>query len=260
MSIEILSPNELANGVASGVLHRIPDVNIDKGLLADESESFTKALVTVTKGAMHTAKVTGPLGQEVEQYFGFLGGPCPKTAVFEVLPAAGWKMLPWSSFDPLTTTTYGVGELIKTILDAGVQKLLIGCGGSGINDGGAGMAQALGVRLLDAIGQQIPWGAEGLAKLVRIDMSNLDPRIHDVEFEVACNLNSVLCGPRGISKIFGPEQGASPQAMQLLTAAFENYADVIQRNLGIDVRTMPGSGAGGGLGTGLHVFLKATLS
>jgi len=257
---QYLRSNEVADYSAAGVLHAIPDAKIYKAPLADEGEDFTKALVTVTKGTMHAVKVTGPVGQEVEAYFGFLGGPGPKTAVLKILPEAGLTLAPRSSFNPLATTTYGVGELIRTALDMGAQKLLIGCGDPGTNDGGAGMAQALGVRLLDTAGQQISWGAAALAKLVRIDMSNLDPRVHNVEFDVACNWNSILCGPRGISKIFGPQQGMSPQAIQLLTAAFENYADVIQRDLGIDVRTMPGSGAAGGLGTALHVFLKATLS
>ena len=241
------------------ILHPVPDPKIHKAPLVDGGEGFAKALVSVTSGTLHIVKVTGPLGHEVEAHFGFLGGVGPKTAVLEMASAAGLKLVPPDAQDLLKTTTYGVGELIAAALDAGAEKLIIGCGDSGTTDGGAGMAQALGVDLLDDGGHQIPWGGGALAKLARIDMSNLDPRVHKVKIDVACNWNSVLCGSRGIAKIFGPQKGASPEAVQLLTAALENYADVIQRDRGFDVRRMPGSGAGGGLGAALHVFLKVTL-
>ena len=256
---ECLGSDVVADSIAAGILHAVPDAKIHKAPLVDGGEGFTKVLVRATGGTLRAVKVTGPVGYEVESHFGFLGGGGPKTAVLEMAAAAGLRLVPRDKRDPLLTTTFGVGELIKAALDAGAERLLIGCGDSGTTDGGAGMAQALGVGLLDAAGQQIPWGGGALAKLARIDLSNLDPRVRKVEIDVACNWNSVLCGPRGISKVFGPQKGASPEAIQLLTAALENYADVIQRDLGIDVRTMPGSGAAGGLGTALHAFLKATL-
>jgi len=256
---ECLGSDEVADSIAAGILHAVPDATIHKAPLVDGGEGFTKVLVRATGGTLHTAKVTGPVGYEVEAPFGFLGGVSPKTAVLEMAAAAGLRLVPRDRRDPLQTTTFGVGELIKAALDAGAERLIVGCGDSGTTDGGAGMAQALGVGLLDVAGKQIPWGGAALGKLVRIDMTNLDPRVRKVKIDVACNWNSVLCGPRGISKIFGPQKGASPEAVQLLTVVLENYADVIQRDLGIDVRTMPGSGAAGGLGTGLHAFLRATL-
>ena len=256
---ESLAPSEVADCIANGVLQAVPDAKIYKAPLVDGGEGFTKALVTLTNGTLQTVKVTGPIGREVESYFGFLGGSGPRTAVMEMAAAAGLRLVPQAKRNPLETTTYGVGELIKAALDSGAQRLLIGCGDSGTTDGGAGMAQALGVKFLDCNGQEIPWGGGALARLIRIDVSDLDPRVRQVEIDVACNWHSVLCGPRGIAKIFGPQKGASPEIVQLLTTGLENYADVIQRDLGMDVRTLPGSGAAGGLGTGLHVFLNARL-
>jgi len=256
---ECLGSADVADSIAAGILQAVPDAKIHKTPLVDGGEGFTKVLVNTTSGTLHTVKVTGPIGHEVEAHFGFLGGTGPKTAVLEMAVAAGLRLVPQDRRDPLRTTTFGVGELIKAALDAGAERIIIGCGDSGTTDGGAGMAQALGVDLLDASGKQIPWGGGALAKLFRIDMSKLDPRICNVKIDVACNWHSVLCGPRGIAKVFGPQKGATPEAVQLLSGALENYADVIQRDLGIDVRRMPGSGAAGGLGTALHAFLKATL-
>ena len=251
--------DKVTSSAGTAILHPLPDPKMHKSPILDGGEGFTKALVQVTGGTFHAVKVTGPLGREVEAHFGFLGGTGPKTAVLEMAADVGMKLIPPDARDLLKTTTYGVGELISAALDAGADRLVIGCGDSCTTDGGAGMAQALGIDLLDAGGRQISWGGQALAKLARIDMSKLDARVHKVKIDVACNWNSVLCGPRGISKIFGPQNGIPPEAVQLLTAALENYADVIQRDLGIDVRRMPGSGAGGGLGAALRVFLKATL-
>jgi glycerate kinase len=256
---ECLGSDEVAEFIAAGILHALPDATIHKAPLVDGGEGFARFLVRATGGILHTAKVTGPVGYEIDSHFGFLGGVSPKTAVLEMAAAAGLRLVPNERRDPLQTTTFGVGELIKAALDSGAERLIIGCGDSGTMDGGAGMAQALGVNLLDVAGRQIPWGGAALGKLARIDMTNLDPRMRTAQIDVACNWNSVLCGPRGISKIFGPQKGASPEAVQLLTIALENYGDVIQRDLGIDVRTMPGSGAAGGLGAALHAFLKANL-
>jgi glycerate 2-kinase len=196
---ESLAPTEVADCIATGVLLALPDAKIHKAPLVDGGEGFTKAIVTLTHGTLRTVKVTGPVGQEVDSYFGFLGGVGPKTAVLEMAAAAGLRLVPRNKRNPLETTTYGVGELIKAALDSGAERLLIGCGDSGTTDGGTGMAQALGVKLLDAAEQQIPWGGGALAQLTRIDLSNLDPRIRQVEIDVACNWHSVLCGPRGIA-------------------------------------------------------------
>lgn len=252
-------PDKLDDRFAAGVLQAEAHSEDHKIPLVDGGEGFTEILVRATAGTSHVVKVTGPLGYEIEAEFGFLGTRSPKTAVLDVAAAAGLRLIPRDQRDPLQTTTYGVGELIKTALGAGAESLLIGCGDSISTDGGAGMAQALGISLLDVSGQQIAWGGGALAKLIRIDMTNVDARIHKVKTHGGCNWNSILCGPRGIARIFSSQKGASSEVGRLLAVALENYADVIQGHLGIDVRTMPGGGAGGGLGTALHVFLNATL-
>src|SRR5438132_2531945 len=256
---EALGPDKLVDRVDSRISQALLDAKIHKAPLVDAGEGFARILVRATGGTLHAVNVTGPTGYEVEAEFGFLGSGDLRIAVLDAAAAAGSRLVPRDQRDPLQTTTYGVGELIKAALDAGAEVLLIGCGDSGSSDAGAGMAQALGVDLLDVTGRQIAWGGGALTKLIRIDVTKVDPRLRKVKIYCACNWNSILCGPRGIAKIFSSQKGASPEAVQLLSAAFENYADVVHRDLGIDVRTMPGSGAAGGLGTALHVFLNATL-
>ena len=181
------------------------------------------------------------------------------TAVIEMASASGLPLVPPEKRNPLTTTTYGTGELIRAALDHGCRKLIIGVGGSATNDGGAGMAQALGARLLDAEGKELPFGGAALAKLERIDISAMDPRLADFEVTLASDVNNPLCGPRGASSIYGPQKGATPELVKQLDAALSHYADVIKRDLDIDLRDVPGAGAAGGLGLGLMVFLKARM-
>lgn len=256
---ESLSADEVTECIATGILRVLPDAQILKAPLVDGGEGFSKTLVAATGGTLHNITVTGPVGQSVESHFGFLGNTDTKTAVLEMAAAAGLRLVPRDARDPLKTTTYGVGELIKAALDAGAERILIGCGDSGTNDGGAGMAQALGVRLLDVAGNEIGRGGAELIKLDRIDLTNLDPRIYQVQIDVACNWHNVLCGKNGVARVFGPQKGASPETVEKLAAALDRYAEVIERDLGFDVREMPGSGASGGLGTGLYVFLGAQL-
>ncbi|MDJ0718702.1 MAG: glycerate kinase [Prochloraceae cyanobacterium] len=256
---ESLDADEVANCIATGILRVIPDAEIQKAPLVDGGEGFTKALVEATDGTLHPVTVTGPVGQPVEAYFGFLGDTENKIAILEMAAAAGLRLVPPQVRDPLVTTTYGVGELIKASLDAGAEQILFGCGDSGTNDGGAGMAQALGVRLLDAAGQELGRGGGELAKLERIDLSQRDRRIGQIQIDVACNWHNVLCGDRGVARVFGPQKGASPETVEQMAAALDRYAEIIKRDLGIDVRSMPGGGASGGLGAGLHALLGATL-
>lgn len=256
---ESLSPEEVADCIEEGVLSVLPDANIQKMALVDGGEGFTNKLVDLTGGTLSKVRVTGPVGKPVEACFGILGGSGPRTAVIEMASAAGLRLVPESVRNPLATTTYGVGELIKAALDEGVERLLIGCADSGTNDGGAGMAQALGIALLDAEGKPIGKGGAELLKLARIDLSGKDARLDRVKINVACNFNSLLCGPTAVSRVFGPQKGASPMAVELLVNALEHYAGVIEKHLGIDVRTLPGGGAAGGLGAGLHAFLNASL-
>ncbi|RUR77890.1 glycerate kinase [Chlorogloeopsis fritschii PCC 9212] len=256
---ESLAADEVADCIATGVLRTIPDAKIRKAPLVDGGEGFTKALVAATGGSLHSVRVTGPVGQLIESHYGFLGGTDVKTAVLEMAAAAGLRLVPRDARDPLKTTTYGVGELIKAALDAGAEQILVGCGDSGTNDGGAGMAQALGIRLLDAAGNELERGGGELIKLHTIDMSQRDSRLEQVKIDVACNWHNLLCGEKGVARVFGPQKGASPETVEQLAAALDRYADVIEQELGIDVREMPGSGASGGLGTGLYAFLGATL-
>ncbi|PPS39627.1 glycerate kinase [Chroococcidiopsis sp. TS-821] len=256
---ESLEADRVADCIANGVLRALPDAEIQKAPLVDGGEGFTKGLVAATGGTLHNITVTGPVGQPVASHFGFLGNTQVKTAVLEMAAAAGLRLVPPEVRNPLVTTTYGVGELIKAALDRGAERILVGCGDSGTNDGGAGMAQALGIHFFDTDGQELGTGGGELAKLQRIDLRDRDPRLEHVKIDVACNWHNVLCGDKGVARVFGPQKGASPEIVEQLAQALDNYAAVIESQMGIDVREMPGSGASGGLGTGLHVFLGATL-
>jgi glycerate kinase len=256
---ESLSAQEVADCIEEGIRRVLPDANIQKTPLIDGGEGFTKTLVQITGGALHMTRVTGPVGQPVEAYYGILGGVGQKTAVMEMASAAGLRLVPEALRNPLSTTTYGVGELIKAALEAGAERILIGCADSGTNDGGAGMAQALGIALTDAEGNSIGWGGGELSRLRKIDISGMDPRLERVTIDVACNFNSILCGANAVSRVFGPQKGASPTAVEILVDAMEHYAAVIREQLGVDVRLMPGGGAAGGLGAGLRAFLNASL-
>ena len=256
---ESLEADEVANCIETGILHVLPDAQIYKAPLVDGGEGFTKALVAATGGTLHNITVTGPVGKPVESYFGFLGNTDTKTAVLEMAAAAGLRLVPRDVRNPLITTTYGVGELIKAALDADAERILIGCGDSGTNDGGAGMAQALGVHLLDAAGKELGRGGGELVRLEQIELSDRDPRLEKVQIDVACNWHNLLCGDKGVARVFGPQKGASPETVEQLAAALDRYADIIERDLNMDVRQMPGSGASGGLGTGLYALLKAQL-
>jgi glycerate kinase len=256
---ESLGADEVADCIEAGVLKVVPEAEVLKAPMVDGGEGFTKALVVATDGSLREIEVTGPVGQPVASHYGFLGGDGPRTAVLEMAAAAGLVLVPREVRDPSGTTTYGVGELIRAALDDGAEQLLVGCGDSGTTDGGAGMAQALGVRLLDAKGEPLGRGGIELARLASIDLSRRDPRLDGVRVDVACNWHNLLCGPRGVARVFGPQKGASPEQVERLAGALENFADVVERDLGVDVREAPGCGASGGLGAGLSALLGATL-
>lgn len=256
---ESLGADEVADYIAAGVLRALPDARIQKAPLVDGGEGFTKALVAATGGTLHEVMVTGPVGQPVASHIGFLGQTSRKTAVLEMAAAAGLRLVPTDARNPLVTTTYGVGELIRAALDRGAERILVGCGDSGTNDGGAGMAQALGVRLLDAAGHELGWGGRELMHLQTIDLRDRDPRLDHVQIDVACNWHNLLCGDRGVARVFGPQKGAAPDVVEQLAAALDRYAEVIEAELGMDARERPGSGASGGLGTGLEALIGATL-
>jgi glycerate kinase len=256
---ESLSAEEVADAIAEGVRAADPRVRIIRVPLVDGGEGFTRALINATDGVIKHRTVTGPVGQPVESHFGILGGDGPKTAVIEMAAAAGLRLVPRDKRNPLLTTTYGVGELIRAALDEGVERILIGCGDSGTSDGGAGMAQALGARLLRTDGSEIGRGCGALALLEKIDLSGLDPRLKRVKIDVACNIHNVLTGANGVARVFGPQKGATPGMVEQMEMALMRYARIIWRDLRICVKRMPGGGASGGLGAGLHALLGATL-
>ncbi|MGI9862618.1 glycerate kinase [Moorella naiadis] len=254
---ESLSAPEVAAAIAAGLKRVLPRAETVAVPMADGGEGLTTTLVAATGGREITATVTGPLGEPVQAVWGLLGDG--STAVVEMAQASGLPLVPREKRNPMVTTTYGTGELIRRALEAGCRKLIVGIGGSATNDGGAGMAQALGVKLLDAQGQEIAPGAAGLEHLERIDMTGLDPRVKKVEILVACDVDNPLCGPRGASVVYGPQKGATPEMVPRLDAALACLADIVARDLQVEVKDLPGAGAAGGLGAGLVAFLGATL-
>lgn len=256
---ESLAAEDVAAAIAAGIRNAAPATHIHSAPLVDGGEGTTVALVQATGGSLHPVEVRGPLDTPVRAAVGILGGSGPRTAVLEMAAAAGLRLVPRELRDPLRTSTYGVGELIRAALDLKAERILVGCGDSGTNDGGAGMAQALGARLLRADGSTIGRGGAALAELDQIDLAGLDPRLAKVPIDVACNIHNLLCGPRGVARVFGPQKGASAETVARLDAALEHYAALLQRDTGHDVFSMPGGGASGGLGAGLQALLGAQL-
>ncbi|AWO74406.1 glycerate kinase [Geobacillus thermoleovorans] len=254
---ESLSALEVAEAVERGFRTVFPEGEYVKVPMADGGEGTVRSLVDATGGRIVETEVTGPLGEPVRAFFGLLGDG--KTAVIEMAAASGLHLVPRDRRNPLVTTTRGTGELILAALDAGATHLIIGIGGSATNDGGAGMVQALGGRLLDEDGCDIGPGGGALADLHAIDLSGLDPRLGGVRIDVACDVDNPLTGPNGASAIFGPQKGATPDMVAVLDRNLAHYADVIRRDLGKQVGDIPGAGAAGGLGAGLLAFLPAEL-
>jgi glycerate kinase len=252
-----LSAAEAAAAMARAARAVFPKAEVMAVPMADGGEGTLDALVAGTGGRIVTKTVTGPLGQPVEARYGLLGDG--ETAAIEMAAASGLLLVPRDQKNPLVTTTYGTGELIKAALDQGVKRIVCGIGGSATNDGGAGMIMALGARLLKADGSPIGFGGGALTDLDRIDLSDLDPRLGQVELMIACDVDNPLCGPRGASAVYGPQKGATPEMVAYLDGALGHFADVMARDVGRDVRNVPGAGAAGGLGAGLMGFLGARL-
>jgi glycerate kinase len=252
-----LTAAEAGEAIALGVRAALPDAEIAIVPVADGGEGTVQALVDATGGAIIEQIVTGPLGEPVAASFGILGDG--QTAAIEMASCAGLPLVPPALRDPRIATTYGVGELILAALERGSRRFIIGIGGSATNDGGAGMAQALGALLIDHAGQPIAPGGAALAGLARISIEAMDARLQACSFDVACDVNNPLCGPTGASAVYGPQKGATPEMVVQLDAALAHYAGIIERDLGKHVRDIPGAGAAGGLGAGLLAFLGATL-
>jgi glycerate kinase len=256
---EGLDATQVADGIVAGVRCAMPDARVLCVPMIDGGEGFSAAMVRATQGRWQAHTVTGPLGVPVAAGVGLLGGEGPRTAAVEVAAAAGLRLVPRDARDPMTTTSRGVGELIRAALDAGAERILLGCGDSGINDGGAGMVQALGARLLDADGSELGAGGGALHRLAHIDLSRLDARLAHVQLDAAVNWHNVLLGERGVARVFGPQKGATPQQVVQLGAAFDHWAACIRNCTGAEVGHVPGGGASGGLGAAFAGLLGGTL-
>ncbi len=252
-----VSALEAANAMEQGIRRVFPNAIIDKIPMADGGEGTVQSLVDATGGHIQTCRVIAPLENEVDAQFGILAGG--ETAVIEMASASGLTLVSRDKRNPLRTTTYGTGQLIHAALEAGCRRLIIGIGGSATNDGGAGMAEALGVRLLDTNEKQIPRGGAGLGQLASIDITELHPAIAETETVVACDVNNPLTGPNGASHVYGPQKGATPEMIETLDGHLAHFDAILTRTLGKSFDDIPGAGAAGGLGAGLMAFLNAEL-
>lgn len=248
---------QAATCIEKGLRKALGNITVVKVPMADGGEGTAKTIADATGGRMVRRTVTGPLGQPVKASFGLSGDG--RTAVIEMAEASGLALLRPAQRNPMRTSTRGTGELISHALKPGVKHLLVGIGGSATNDGGMGMARALGVRFLDKRGRDVAEGGRGLARVAAIDMSGRDPRLAQVRVEVACDVNNPLTGPRGAAQVYAPQKGATPEMVAQLDAGLANLAAVIKRDLGKDVLKVPGAGAAGGLGAGLMAFLDGEL-
>lgn len=255
---ESMSAKVACNAMERGIRKVFPNAKIIHVPMADGGEGTIDALVDGNGGTRIEVTVSGPLPTEkVTTYYGLLADK--KTAVIEMAKANGIELLAEEKRNPLVTSTYGTGEMIQAALDQGVKTIIIGIGGSVTNDGGAGMAQALGVRFFDKDNRELPMGAAALATLSRVDTTDLDPRIKETEIIIASDVTNPLTGPKGASVVFGPQKGATPAMVEELDKALAHYAEVIERDLGLEIKEQPGAGAAGGLGAGLLVFTEAKM-
>lgn len=252
-----ISGLEAAEAIASGVLAAVPDAETVLAPVADGGDGTLNSLVDATGGQVFTSTVTGPLGHPLEARWGVMGDGA--TAVIEMALASGLALVPQRRRNPRVTTTAGTGEILREALDRGYTRIIVGLGGSATNDGGAGMASALGARFLDSGGRQLPAGGAALARLDRLDTGELHPALSEATIVAATDVTNPLCGPDGASAVFGPQKGANQEMVQELDIALDNYARVVARDLGRDVSEQPGAGAAGGLGAGLMAFAGATL-
>ena len=254
---ESLSALDVATAIETGFREIYPHAEYVKVPVADGGEGTVEAMVAATQGHIVQVSVTGPLGEPVNAFYGLSGDM--RCAYIEMAAASGLESVPPTRRNPLLTTSWGTGELIRHALDAGVSQIIIGIGGSATNDGGAGMAQALGAKLLSAGQQQIAPGGGALETLARIDRSELDPRLADCRIDVACDVTNPLTGPQGASAVFGPQKGATAAMIERLDRGLQHFAQIIDRDLDIDVLSLEGGGAAGGMGAALYAFCGANL-
>jgi glycerate kinase len=255
-----LTALDAAQAMQKGILSAKEDFGITESIdiiiipMADGGEGTVDAIISANHGRIIKTRVLDPLGREIGSFFGVLPD---NTAVIEMAAASGLNLIKSDERNPMKTTTYGTGQLIKAALDNGCKNIIIGIGGSATNDGGAGMAQALGVKFLDKDGNELKFGGGQLNKLVRIDVSNLDTRIKDVDIVIASDVKNPLCGPEGASAVYGPQKGATLEMVKVLDQNLNHLSEVLKKDLGKDMKGFPGAGAAGGLGASIIAFLNA---
>lgn len=252
-----LSSLEAGHAIEEGIRRVYKDAAVHVRPLADGGEGTVEALACGMGGTLETATVTGPLGTPVECQYGIL--PESGTAIIEMSGAAGITLVPDAEKDPMKTTTFGVGEVIRAAINKGCRRFIVGIGGSATNDGGAGMLQALGYGLLDREGKQIPPGAQGLARLASISTDRVLPELSECTFRIACDVNNPLCGPRGASAVYGPQKGADEAMVQVMDQGLAHFAEIAGKWKPKADPELPGTGAAGGLGFAFLTFTNAVL-
>ena len=248
---------DVVSSVAEGLHKILPEAELVTLPIADGGEGTVDAFLSALGGSLYQVPVSDPLGRTTLANYCVLPDG---TAVIEMAQASGLTLLTENELKPLCTSTYGTGELIRNALDQGCRRFIVGIGGSATNDGGAGMAQALGVRFIDAQGKILPPGGAALAYLDKIDLTDMDSRLSESVFMVACDVTNPLCGPQGAAAIYGPQKGAKKEDITILDDALMHYANVLNAQLGIDIAQRPGAGAAGGLGAGLMAFCGAKVA
>lgn len=254
---ESMTAKEVCDAMEKGIKEADSAAEVIKVPMADGGEGTVDSLVDATHGQRVIVEVTGPLGNKINAYYGILGNGT--TAVIEMAKASGLEIVEKKKRNPMITTTFGTGELIRDALDHNVKEIIIGLGGSSTNDGGSGMAQALGAKLLDQNNHQIPFGGGNLDKLDKIDISNLDSRLQDVKIILASDVTNPLIGKEGASRVFGLQKGATPEMVEKLENNLQHYAKIVKRDLNKDVASLSGAGAAGGLGAGLMAFTTCEM-
>ncbi|MEN2515581.1 glycerate kinase family protein [Lactobacillus johnsonii] len=254
---ESMTAKEVCDAMEKGIKEADSAAEVIKVPMADGGEGTVDSLVDATQGQRVIVEVTGPLGNKISAYYGILGNGT--TAVIEMAKASGLEIVEKKKRNPMITTTFGTGELIRDALDHNVKEIIIGLGGSSTNDGGSGMAQALGAKLLDQNNHQIPFGGGNLDKLDKIDISNLDSRLQDVKIILASDVTNPLIGKEGASRVFGLQKGATPEMVEKLENNLQHYAKIVKRDLNKDVASVSGAGAAGGLGAGLMAFTTCEM-
>lgn len=252
-----LSAIDAAEAMAEGVLAAVPEANIELVPVADGGDGLTEIVLKALDGQQVKANVTDPLGRPIEAQFCYL--PDRKTAIIEMAEASGLRLLKSTERNPMLTTTLGTGQMILAALDLGAKRILIGLGGSATNDGGLGMAVALGVAFLDNNSKIIDPIGKNLSLISNVDLSNMDARVAQTTFEAICDVRNPLFGKDGAAYVYGPQKGANTEQVEKLDAGLRNLADILRKSVNMDVSKLESAGAAGGSGMGLHVFFGAKL-